>query len=280
MKKIVVPTDFSPNADKALNFAVQIAKLAKAEIVLVHACDLLGTTFKDHMTLKIEHNQSIVDKNHEQLSLLKKSIEDTEEISVNIELYNGGVADSILQGIEDLQPDLVVMGTLGEAAASEKLFGSLTAAVIGKASVPVIAVPLMSEWSVPGKIFLAVNNFDVQPELFKIVFELAELFNASIHLGIFTDAGTAGAIDYLNDERGIIAFKEKLNTRYKNSSLEHVHIDGEAFQATMEEYIQENGIDIISMLTHKRTFMQSIFNKSMTKKMSYHTRIPLIVLPG
>ncbi|WP_147205682.1 universal stress protein [Segetibacter aerophilus] len=32
MKKILVPTDFSPNANKAIDLAVQIAKLAKAEI--------------------------------------------------------------------------------------------------------------------------------------------------------------------------------------------------------------------------------------------------------
>jgi nucleotide-binding universal stress UspA family protein len=43
MKKLILPTDFSLNAEKALHFAVQIAKQAKAEIFLVHACVLLKT---------------------------------------------------------------------------------------------------------------------------------------------------------------------------------------------------------------------------------------------
>ena len=52
MKKILVPTDFSPNANKALDFAVQIAKQAQAEIILVHACNLVNTILKDNLNIK------------------------------------------------------------------------------------------------------------------------------------------------------------------------------------------------------------------------------------
>ena len=68
MKKILVPTDFSPEANKALDFAVQIAKQAKAEIILIHACDLLNTTFKDNQAIYKEYNQAIIDKANKRLS--------------------------------------------------------------------------------------------------------------------------------------------------------------------------------------------------------------------
>lgn len=280
MKNILVPTDFSSNANKALDFAVQIARQAKAEISLIHACDLIDTIFKDNQPLYKEHNPTISVNVNENLSLLKKSIEDTENLAVHIKLYKGKVTDAILQASEEQHADLIIMGTLGDAGQKEKIFGSITAGIIGKTNIPVMAVPLLSEWDSLKKIFLAVNNFDDQPDRFKPVFELAKLFNASVHLGIFTDADTAGAIDYLNDERGIIAFEEKLHTRYKNSTIKHIHLDGHRFEETIEEYIQENGIDMVAMLTHKRTFLESIFNRSMTKKMSYHTRIPLLAIPA
>ncbi len=279
MKKIVVPTDFSPNADKALNFAVQIAKQAKAEIYLIHACDMFDTVFKDNQTKYNEHNQTISDKATESLSILKKSIEDTEKLSVHIKLYNGKITDSILQASDEHHADLIIMGTLGEAGVKEKIVGSISAWVIGKTTIPVMAVPLMSEWEIPTSFLLAINNFDTQPEIFKLVFELAELFNAVVHIGIFTDADKADAIEYLKDERGVVAYEEKLSTMYKNSTIKHVHIDGHTFQETIEKYILEQGIDFVAMLTHKRTLIESIFNKSMTKKMSYHTRIPLLVVP-
>ena len=280
MKKIVVPTDFSPNADKALNFAVQIAKHAKAEIYLIHACDMIDTIFKDNQTEYKEHNQTISTNASESLSLLKKSIEDTEKLSVHIKMYNGKITDTILQASHELHPALIIMGTLGETGLKDKIFGSITAGIIGKTNVPVMAVPLLSEWDIPKKILLAVNNFDGQPDIFEPVFELAELFNASVHIGIFTDADTADAIEYLKDERGIITVEEKLNTMYKGSIIKHVHLDGHRFEETIEEYIHEMDIDMVAMVTHKRTFLKSIFNRSMTKKMSYHTRIPLLAIPG
>ena len=149
MKNILVPTDFSSNANKALDFAVQIARQAKAEINLIHACDLIETIFKDNQTMYKEYNQTISDKANENLSLLKKSIEDTENISVHIKLYKGKVTDVILQASEEHHADLIIMGTLGEAGLQEKIFGSITAGIIGKTNIPVMAVSLFSVWDTP-----------------------------------------------------------------------------------------------------------------------------------
>ena len=280
MKKILVPTDFSPNANKALDFAVQIARQAKAEIYLIHAGDLIDTNFKDNQTMYKEHNQTISDKANENLSLLKKSIEDTENLSVHIKLYKGTVTDAILQASEEHHADLIIMGTLGEAGLKEKIFGSITAGIIGKTNIPLMAVPLLSEWGTPKKILMMVNNSEEQPDMAMSVFELAELFNATVHVAIFTDVDSAEAIDYLKDKRGVDSYEEKLKTKYKNTDIKSVQLDGHRFQQTIEEYILEQCIDIVAMVTHQRTFLKSIFNRSMTKKMSYHTRIPLLAIPG
>jgi nucleotide-binding universal stress UspA family protein len=280
MKKILVPTDFSLTANKALDFAVQIARQAKAEIILVHACNLIDTTFKDRQTMYKEHNQAITDKANENLLLLKKSIEDAEKLFVNTKLYRGAVTDTILQASDKHHADLIIMGTLGEAGLKEKIFGSKTAGIIGKTNVPIIAVPLLCEWNIPEKILLAVNDFEKQPDIISPVFELAELFNATVHIAIFTDVDSAEALDYLKHKRNITAYEEKLKTLYKQTVIKSVHLDGHRFQETIEEYILEHRIDIVAMVTHKRTFLESIFNRSMTKKMSYHTRIPLLAIPA
>ena len=280
MKNILVPTDFSLNANKALDFAVQIAGLAKAEIILIHACDLIDTPFKDNQTLYKEHNQAICDKANENLSILKKSIEDTEKLSVHIKLYKGNVTDTILQASEEHHVDLIIMGTLGETRLQEKIFGSITAGIIGKTNIPVMAVPLLSEWDTPKKILLMVNSSDEQPDMAGSVFELAELFNATVYVAIFTDVDSAEAIDYLKDKRGVDSYEEKLKIKYKNIDITSVHLDGHRFQETIEKYILEQRMDIVAMVTYKRTFLKSIFNRSMTKKMSYHTRIPLLAIPA
>ena len=143
-----------------------------------------------------------------------------------------------------------------------------------------MAVPLLSEWDTPKKILLMVNNSEDQPEMVKSVFELAELFNATVYVAIFTDVDSAVAVNYLKDKWGVISYEEKLKTKYPNADIKSVHVDGHRFQETIEEYVLEQRIDFVAMITHKRTFLKSIFNRSMTKKMSYHTRIPLLAIPA
>lgn len=281
MKKILVPTDFSPNANKALDFAVQIAKNAKAKIILVHACDLLELTFKDRLALKKEFNRKIIHEANEKLSLCKKSIADTEKVPVQTKLYKGLITDTILHSANVHKPDLIIMGTFGNARAKEKIFGSKTAWVIGKINVPVLAVPLLSEWDIPKNILLAINNFkEGTPALVGIVFELAQFFHAGVHIIKFTDADTAHAIDYLSDERGGNAYIEKLQGIFKNVNIKFTHLDGHKFEKTIEKYITGNNIDVVAMITHKRTLVKSIFKRSMTKRMSYHTSIPLLAIPA
>lgn len=281
MKKILVPTDFSPNATKALDFAVHIAQKAKSEIILLHAClDLMENTFKDNLVMYREYNQDITNKAYEQLLAFKKSIGESENIVVTILLYKGTVYDSILQASAEHHPDLIIMGTLGEAGLKETIIGSKTARIIGKTNIPVMAVPLFSEWEMPKRILLTVNNFEENPDIINPAIHLAALFNATIHIAIFTDSDTSDTFDYLKNERNITNYEQKLKNRYKAVDIKSVHLNGHRFQETIEEYILEQGINIVAMVTYKRTFMENIFNPSKTRKMSYHTRIPLLAIPA
>ena len=112
MKTIVVPTDFSPNATKALDFAVQIAKQASAKLIIIHACDLLDIVFKDHIKREEEYNKKIMDEATTSLHLLKESIAETEHLVVETQLYKGLVQDTILFAARENNADLIVMGTL------------------------------------------------------------------------------------------------------------------------------------------------------------------------
>ncbi len=280
MKAILIPTDFSPNANKALDFAVQIAKKASAKIIIIHACDLFDITFKDRIKTEEEYNQKIIVEATTKLKMLKESIEGTEQLVAETQLYKGSAQDTILLAAGEYHADLIVMGTLGDSAIKEKIFGSKTAGIIGKSKAPVLAVPLLSEWYNPETISLAVNNFEEKPGITALVFELAGLFKAKVQVALFTDKIAAGSIDYLQDERNISAYEIKIKAKYKNININASHLDGYNFQDTLDSYIAEEKVDMLAMVTHKRNFLEGIFNRSMTRKMSYHTRIPLLALPA
>ena len=48
----------------------------------------------------------------------------------------------------------------------------------------------------------------------------------------------------------------------------------------LEAYIRNNDIGLISMTTHKRNLITKLLNPSLTQRMMFHTRLPLLVYPS
>lgn len=266
MKKILVPTDFSPNADKALNYAVQIARRAGGELILIHGVE----------NYNVAEGAKIAEENMERH---KKSIVEAEGVTVTTRLYTDSSVNSILSAITEFRPSLVVMGTLGSSGVKELVYGSRTGAIISKSPVPVLAVPLLSEWEAPGKILMAVNEFSASDKMTEPVFKLASLFSAEVQVAVFTDTDDDYVEDYHEHEVRVAGFSNKLREKYPNTQIHPVHLAGKHFRESLQNWIDQNKIDMVVMLTHRRTLIGSIFNSSMTRKMSYHTNVPLLAIP-
>lgn len=279
MKRILVPTDFSTCADNAIDFAVQSAKILPVEILLLNAFELSGDIYTDYMGVNKEFNQSQLQAVNNKLAQLKNSIKATEGIIVDTCVFTGTVKESIAEVTNKKNIDLVVMGTAGANGLKEKLWGSKTAAIIGKSQVPVIAVPLEYKWKRPQNILLATNHFEKDTALLDIVFELADFYQAQIHVAVFTNEVNDEAITFMEHARKIPEYEAMLKALFKNETIIVAHLFGQHFEETLQEYIRQHEIDIVTLLTHKRSFADRIFHPSITKRMSYHTKIPLLAIP-
>ncbi len=278
MKKILVPTDFSLNAERAIDYAVQIAKLSQATIYIIHACDHLYPPDMDNVMAKGDYNKKLTDEAFNNLEIIRKSIEDTEQVLVNIQLYNGSVTDTITIAAEEHKADLIIMGTLGISGLRDKILGSKTATVISNSTVPVIAIPLEYDWSTPVKFLLAINHFDEVTDILIPVFDLAKLFNAAVRLIVFTDEDNAAA-DFVSDAKEINFAEEKLRKKYSGLEINAEQLSGRHFEESINDYIGKNQIDLLAMTTHKRSFIGNIFNRSLTRRMSYHSKVPILAIP-
>lgn len=279
MKKILVPTDFSPNAAKAIDYAVQIAKRNQATIYLVHAVDLMDTTFQDRLEVKEEYNKTISDEAFKQLDMIRKSIEDTEQVLVNTQLFNGLITDTILVAARDHGVDLIIMGTMGRSGLKEVLFGSKTAAIIGRSTIPVLAIPLEYEWSIPKEFILAVNHFEESTDLYDPVFDLARVFNAEVEIAVYTPEEDTVPIEYVEHEKEIHRLEETLKSKYAGVTIHPEHLAGDRFTDTLNKHIREKNIDLLAMTTHRRGMIEGVFNRSMTRRMAYHAKVPLLAIP-
>ena len=279
MKRILVPTDFSKCADKAIDFAVQSAKIVPIEIILLHSFEVKDNMYSDYMGVNREFNVSMLNDAKEKLAELKKNIEETDGVVVDTFISTNSLYDAITKSVKEKKMDMVVMGTLGASGIKEKLWGSRTAAIIGRSDIPVMVIPIEYEWKKPQNILLATNRFEKEPAILDYLFELAGLYMSRVQVAVFTDEGDDKAITFLNHEHKISEYEEYLTDMYNEETLTSAHLTGEDFETTLQNFIRENDIDILVMVTYQNTFWSRIFNPSKTKRMSYHTNIPLLAIP-
>lgn len=279
MKHILVPTDFSSCANNAIDFAVQTAKLSNGDVTLLHVFEMDGDLYTDYMGVNKEFNDALLVDIRNKLQQQKDKIEDTEGVRVNTQLIKGYLKDSILLSITERHADLLVMGTLGASGIKEKLWGSKTASIINNTPIPLMVIPNEYVWNQPKKILLASNHFEKEPKILEAVFHLAGLFDAEIEVAIFTDEDDDKAISFVEHTRTTPQYEKALQEVFKIQNIKATHLYGKLFEDTLQEYIQQNDIDILSMITYHRNFWNQIFHPSITKRMSYHTKVPLLVIP-
>lgn len=281
MKQILVPTDFSTCANNAVDFAVQSAKVLPAEVTLFHAFEVKGNVYTDYMGVNKEFNQALLDDVHSKLAELKKIIEETEGVVVNTYVAVTPLVDAIMATVEEKGIDWVVMGTLGATGLKEKLWGGKTAALIGKTKVPVMVIPYEYEWKKPEKFLLASNQFEKEPAILDYLFEMADLYMAQVQVAVFTDEDDDKAVAFLEHTRKTPQYEKLLKEQYKEQTLTVTHLYGMEFEETLQKHIKENEIDIAAMITYQKEkgFWDRLFHPSMTKRMSYHTKIPLLAIP-
>ena len=136
---ILVATDFSANADHALDFACRLAGVFGAEVHLVHVRILLeGRQQSQELQRELERLDATHDRQTED-ALAKHA--NQRRVGVHTHLVRGlSVSESLLESALDLQCDLMVMGTHGRRGLRHLLLGSVAEEIVRTATVPVITV--------------------------------------------------------------------------------------------------------------------------------------------
>lgn len=277
--KLLVPTDFSKNAQKAVDYAIKMADKARAEIILLHAHQIIDTDSASRKLLFEEYNLSVARKLHDELKIQRGRIARINPgIKVTGELSADAAKKSIVEA--SIGKDLIVMGTQGASGLKRIFMGSTSASVIGNATVPVLAIPRSYTWKEPKNILLTTNQFETDQTLLNGLFRIVQLFNSRLHVIVFTDSDTATTDDYISHKRSLDNYQNVLEDKYKDITITSAHLKGSEFEDTVQQYVNDHSIDMIAMITYKKNFLENIFHRSATKKMAYRSSIPLLAIPG
>jgi nucleotide-binding universal stress UspA family protein len=271
MKTILIPTDFSKNSDNAVHFALELNKKLNAKITLFHSYVVPAYASDIPVVMSSDEElKNIAQKGMENLTgKLQK-----EYPGMNIEtmILDGYAEDEIVAATTDKKTDLVIMGTQGASGLREVLIGSTTAAVMEETECPVLAIPEKATFNGMHKIVFATNYAENDFENIENVIDLARKFDAEVILLHIS----SGELDTAYEYAAIETFKERIrqDSKYENVSFKLLEsrdvIDGLSF------YLDEIKADMLVMSMHHRTFFQRVFNRSKTKRMAFHTHIPLL----
>ncbi len=139
MKRILVPTDFSSQAENALKVAVEIATKHNSEIYLLHSLDMPS------QIRGVQNNASmpeslyfikLAEKSFE--ALLKKDY--LGPIEIHEAIGHDQIYSDINRTVEEKDIDLIVMGSHGANGFKELFIGSNTEKVVRTANIPVLVI--------------------------------------------------------------------------------------------------------------------------------------------
>ena len=140
-QKILCPVDFSESSDRALDYALALAKRHGGQVSVMH---VLPTVLADpelypYLTEPVLASGEARDRAHRQLGdFVHRALADG--IGAEVILEDGDVVEEVLKKAKTLDADLVVMGTHGRRGFRRLLLGSVTERVLRQSEAPVLSI--------------------------------------------------------------------------------------------------------------------------------------------
>jgi nucleotide-binding universal stress UspA family protein len=271
MKKILVPTDFSETANKARDYAVQLAQELNAEVMLLNAYHIPYTAANSDVIV----NAGAILKASEQL--MKEQLEYLKLNYSNIKFRSSCTSGLMVNSVQRICDrggiDFVIMGTTGSTGFVENMLGSNTSSLIGSITTPIIAVPNTATINSPKNILVA-NDLMISGDekLFLPLKEIATKINSSIDFLFIVDE--EHKMDNKTQRLKAANFDDKFGVKYHP-----VHFrNDENVEDGILDYINNHDTDLLAVVAHQRNFWQGLFHKGVAKSLTKHTELPILIL--
>lgn len=286
--KVLIPVDFSGYSMKACEFGFNYAQNTGAEVILLHVyfTPIYSTSlpYGDIFNYQLsddENVKTILQKVHAELNGLLDKVKEKiasgqfPNVKYMCVLREGIPEEEILRYVKDCCPRIVIMGTRGKNQKDLDLIGSVTAEVIERSRVPVLAIPENTPFRQFSEVkhIAFITNFD-QRDLIAFDSLIAGFksfrFSVSlIHLSGIKDTW---------DEIKLGGIKEYFHKQYPQLDIHYDVVQDDDLLNNLEQYIEKENIDIIALTSYRRNIFYRLFNPSIARKMIFHSDTPMLVL--
>lgn len=279
MNKILIPIDFSENAERALAAAKLIAEKDLTKLLILHAYQpyIADVNLTPGHVLPGIDGTDFLSMTGELEDEFRKRLEKYVD-EVNAEGFQaeaiwaiGSVQSSVDEAIESHNPDLVVIGRTGTGGFLDKLIGSSATGIGLNSACPVLVIPPQSTPRKFQKVVYATQFEYDETDILTQVYILMNQLGANLTLlKIRSDSQPDIQADhqYMNEIKSKFTITDDTIV-FRESR--HV-LDG------IEDYCDEVGADLLIMSSRERSFIEEfLINPSVTRKLIIDTHVPLLV---
>lgn len=272
MKTILVPTDFSEVARNAVGYAAEIGKRAKAKIILLHVYQIPVVPAEVPVILSADE---IKKDSMKRLKKIERHIHTkySKTLKVECKCECGFPIDEINQFASKNNVNLIVMGMAGVGYLTERIIGSVTTSLIKRSKCPVLSIDRYVKFKNIKKIVLACDyNKSYNKKTITPLKELAALFKSHIHvLNIVKEPEFVPPVNKAIAGIKLDRTLEEINHSFYQCKNEDI-IEG------INDFIDKKKIDMVVMISRKHSVLHNLFHETNTKRMAFHTKVPVLAL--
>lgn len=273
MKKLLVPTDFSDTSKNAARFAVQMAAdIQNARIILIHVSDkITGGSDGSPLTEDDDDRRVILTQ---ALSQLKDELLAVATVSIDFVTEKGSsLVETLTRYVRYQAIDLVIMGITGATRLEQILMGSNTLEMAKESVCPVLIIPPDAQYRKIKNVVLASDFKEVDTSIPVAPLKATlDLFKPALHVVNVDSEHYVELTDEYKAERA------KLETILKDYSPEFYFIRQYDFFDAISQFVDDKNIDLIFIVPKDRSFVSNLFKTSHTKKLAYHSHVPIVAI--
>ncbi|MEP2771507.1 MAG: universal stress protein [Fulvivirga sp.] len=266
--KVIIPTDFSDCSINAIRYATHLLKrFRNVKITLLHTYTVRVAYSELAFT-----DETADDEISNEFELINQIIPELEEFEVTTHVEKNELLNTLPRLCREKEFDLVVMGTQGANSLEDEFLGTNTFAAINSSKCPVLVVPQNAELRDIRNIVLASDYQSIDSQILNPLKEINNVCGSAINILHISDKDK---IDELH------AVHAKKLEQYLHKVQHHFHFfKSDDIENGILNFIDEHNSDLLCLIPRKHRFFQLMFGTSQSKKLIFHSQVPILALPA
>lgn len=276
-KNILVPTDFSNNAQAAARYALALAKRQGYDVHITHAYPVFRSVFQNRETSSVDAQRAESEAKMAMDRFIASLSTSVGELSITTSLLPGHLVDVVVEHTQTNPDVLVVMGTHGATGSRLGLLGTNTYDIAKAINTPLVVVPEhVDAFKLENMVFFS----DFQPRDGQTLKGYASLFggvgqhNTMVHIAE-QDANVPNSRETKQMEEWKIRMKNESGL----DNLETAIVSGKESVALVHEILDRYNADLtVLTLVGGRGFFEKLVTKSLARAIILHPKTPVLLI--